>query len=1024
MTFPIFRRFFTRLALISGLAGALFFASHSMAQQPLPLDQQDAANAARAMDEGKLEEAAGLYEGIPVKYPTSALIPQAKLRLGYVYFRMQQYDKAVAVLTEATTLKNVPPEVAELALSLVPQVLSAKAAAAGPKDPQRKKLFEDAVKGFETFQQKYPNSDEQENANYGRAVAFYQLERYDDARAALYINLTKYSKSETVFDSQYLMALTLGTIANVEALKDKPDPKVLANFDNAEMMLMDIVNKGTDVALANDSRFQIGELRFSRAGSTKDEARRKELFKSAMDVYRVVGPKDLIIQAQKARIDRVKGIRPAAIASRDPAQIRRVNRLFEKEQEKLANIESRPDQTIAARIKMGEVYFQLGKMDETRVMLNYMKGLTEDEDQKKQIAYYIAISLAQQNSETHANIKALADRAEAAYEEFKKAYGVDPIAENLALILGAGFTDKDPAKASKYLEEQTKNFPNSKLVATGDQLRAAVMINQGQFEEAYKIFKELLAKNPPTPAAAAAEFGMATVLLKEKKSHDAIPVFKAVRDKYPGTDQSVQAAFFYGQLLQETNDSKAALPELQKFVKDHPQHSLIPTALFYLAQAQAGVNQHAEAMATYKRIAEEYPQADVAPYTYFQRATLLMGDQKMDDVVPLMQEFMKKYPDDKALYQAYDFVAQIQGNQKKEEDAIATYEEFAKLKPEDPMAAQALLQVGTKWKAMIDQMQRYITLSEEQRKTWTKVLDDSINASERVVRLHPESTQVALALGLLLDDLKLRVSAKLMTEDELAKHFEKLAAEFKGKPSTHSKIIFTLAGNLIEKDKDKALKLMAGVYNPELKYAPEDMDLYGTGLIDEKKLDDAVKVYEKLAKDYPIPDNSDPTKAPRDIQEAQSMSLFGLGKVLQEQGKVAEAKVKFDELEKLYGWSPKMLAANLGISMSLYNDKQYDDALKRLTGIIRAPKAPPELRAKAMLLLSHILEDTGKVDDAINNYIKINAMYQSVPKVAAEGLWRGAQLLEKQSTGAIAIPTPPPRATPAARKPAATPAKK
>ncbi len=56
--------------------------------------------------------------------------------------------------------------------------------------------------------------------------------------------------------------------------------------------------------------------------------------------------------------------------------------------------------------------------------------------------------------------------------------------------------------------------------------------------------------------------------------------------------------------------------------------------------------------------------------------------------------------------------------------------------------------------------------------------------------------------------------------------------------------------------------------------------------------------------------------------------LFGLGKILQEQGKTLEAKVLFDELEKNYGWSPKVVAASLGIAEALYEKKEYEDALE------------------------------------------------------------------------------------------------
>jgi TolA-binding protein len=138
---------------------------------------------------------------------------------------------------------------------------------------------------------------------------------------------------------------------------------------------------------------------------------------------------------------------------------------------------------------------------------------------------------------------------------------------------------------------------------------------------------------------------------------------------------------------------------------------------------------------------------------------------------------------------------------------------------------------------------------------------------------------------------------------------------------------------------------------------------------------------------------------------------------------VTEAKVYFDDLEKHYGWSPKMIAANLGISEALFKDKKYDDALARLRRVITAGKAPAELRARAMFLLSRIHEEMGNYDDAINNYVKISAMYASVPKYAAEGLYRGALLLEKQSKGEIAIATPKPRPTPSKRPaPGAKPA--
>ena len=50
-------------------------------------------------------------------------------------------------------------------------------------------------------------------------------------------------------------------------------------------------------------------------------------------------------------------------------------------------------------------------------------------------------------------------------------------------------------------------------------------------------------------------------------------------------------------------------------------------------------------------------------------------------------------------------------------------------------------------------------------------------------------------------------------------------------------------------------------YNPSLVYAPEDLDLYGSGLLEQGKAEQAYKVYEKIANDYPIPAGMRPAQA-------------------------------------------------------------------------------------------------------------------------------------------------------------------
>ncbi len=1020
---------FSRLSWMVAAALALGCAGGTLrAQAPAPAakprDQQQIEQAQELFGQQKYAEAAKIFEAIPKEFVTSVYIPEATFRLGYIQFLLGDYDKAVATLQAVPNLKNVTPELTEAALSLVPEALSAKAAKLKPDDPARKSALEAAIKQFDVFLKQFANSEEAESTTYYKALAQYQVGDFDGAATSLRNNLQKFPNSPTILDSQYLLALTLGTIGNERAQKaTAKDPGIDASYDEAEKLLNDIITKQTDIALLNDARFQIAELAFSHAGYLKDAAARKALLTKALEYYRIVAPKELVLQAQAARIEKFKTQRLDAGKSGDIATFKRWQRIIEKEQEKLTAFQDRADQTVLAKLKMGQVFFQLGRYDEARVVLDFVKSFVTEDDQKKQVAYYRTVSLAVQEFDPKKALNPsaakeadgkLSQKAIEAYNQFKSTYPKDPIADNLALLMGARFVDSDPEKAISYFKESADDYPQGRFKIQALAQQASALVNLKRYDEALNIFKATITQSSDKEVSAAAEFGIATVQRDTGKIDEAVKTFKEVRDRYPGTQEAERAAYFVGQVLFEKNDPRSAASELQSYVKKYPDGEFTPDATFYLGEAQLQLGQRNDAIATFKGVAAKYPQSQVAPFSFFERAKLANADQKYDECMAIMHEFIKAYPDDKAVYEAYDFMAQIQVAQNKPLDAIATYQEFAKAKADDPNAAKALFRVASIWKSFADKLPPYVALNDTQKKDWEKDINNSISSSEEMLDRYPESTQVALALANLLDCQKGRQRAKLITEADVEKYFQDLAKKFAGKASTQNKILFTLASYTFEKDQKKAVSQMAGAYNDQLKYAPADLDLYGEALIREHKLDDAWKVYEKLGKDYPPPRGGDPTKASREIQEAQAIMLFGEGKVLQEQKKSDEAKQKFDTLKQLYPWSPKMLEANYGIASSLFEQKKYDDALKLLIGVTRATQAPAELRAKAMMLLARVNEAEGDADAAIANYIKIEAVFGGgAPALSAEGLWRGAQLLEKQGAGQIPMQdaaTPAPKA--------------
>jgi TolA-binding protein len=995
------------------------------AQAPAPAqvtrDVQMFENGIALAGEGKFAEAIQSFQEIITRFPTSPAVPQAHFRVGYTYYLAGDYDKAVEAFEKLPTVKPAPDAATlEIAAGMIPQIFVAKASKMEPGNKGREVAFADAAAKFDAFIAKYPNSREVESANYSKAISLYQIARYDEAVTALRGNLQKFAQSPTILDSQYLLGLTLGTIANVAADKaTAPDPAIAQNYDEAERILTDIVTKGRDIALLNDSQFQIGELLLSR-GTHADEKAKPAYLQRALEAFRSVRAKPVILNAQKIRAEQFRAASKQAALNRDLANRDVYQRIADKEQEKIAVIEARPDQTVTAKLKSGMIFFQLGKSDEARIVFNFIEPFAEDDETKKQLLYFTTLTYAVQGNVAKAMEK---------YEAFQTAHKGDPIGENLELVLGGMFLTpgkeySNPEKAIELLQRGLETYPAGRFTSELLMQKSMAEVQLGKFDEALKSFQDFLAKNPAKELAVAAEFGIGIVHMKTDKTVEAVKAFAEVRDKYPGTEQAEDAAFYVGQ-LQLATDVKVAITELKSFIEKFPDSRMLPEALYALGQSQLTTGDTAAAFETYDQLATKHPESAPAPFSYFDRARHLASEQKFDEVMALMKQFMEKYKENDALYQAYDFVAQIQTSQGKGAEAITTYEDFVEAKPEHPTAAEALVKLSGLWKGYAESQGPYLALDAAKRAEWTKGVEKSLAASERIVASFPEHPAVASALNNMLAVLRLQQRVRIKTAADVEGYFTALLDKAKDNPSLVSKITFAVSGFIAEQDKAKALKQMETVYRDDLRYGAEELDLYGRSLIENKRYDEATKVYEKIEIDYK-PGSGDPTKAPREIQDAQAIALFGKSKVLQEQAtalkadgkadeagkKTAEAGALAEQLKKLYGWSKYALEANFPQAQSLHEQKKDDDAMKLLIEVIKAKDATPELRARSMLLLGKIHQANGRNENAIDNFMKIAAYYGAVADAAAEGLWLGAQLLEKQAKGEIPMPTPPPKAAP------------
>ncbi len=947
--------------------------------------------------EGKYQEAATAYEKLLKDYPTDAVASLGQIQLALTYYFLGRFDDALTLLGKATSGPQLAPELKQMADGLLPQILSAKASGMDTGNAKRKDVFKEAIAKFGDYITKYPKADDLETMIYSRAIANYQIENYDETIRDAELNIQKFPQSATLPTSKNLLAISLATKGSLELSKGGDKEKAFADYRRAADLLREIIKNRRDAALFNEANFQLGEILFNYAGFSPEEAR-APLFQEALTAYRSIVPKEEILKMQQARVASFPELRRQALLSRNQAALKQLDRDNLRELTKLEELKNKPDQVASAMLKMAEIYYQQGDLNAARTLLRHVEPFLKQADEKKRDLYFRTMTYAMQG---------VSDPAVAGYKEFQSAHKGDALADNLPVAIGNMFLAQNKAAdAIPYFDESVAVYPQGRFVGLSVVSKAAAEARLGQYDSAAKTFKDFLAKNPPADVGVVARTGLANIYKDTAKWDDAIAAYKDVIKNPPGTPQAVESDYWIGIATQQKGDNAAAIPLLDAFAKAHPDHALAALALYAKGGSQLATNDKEGGLATLAQVAEKYPDSQPAPFTYFMRAQHRGQEGKAEDVIALMKEFIARYPKDDKIFFAYQSVAQTQLNQGKPEEALATYREFAQKYEDSPQAAEALQKIADLDRSFAEKLGRYGALSEAERAQWRERMTAAVSTSEELLKKYPDSPSLALAMQGLLQAQRLMATGELKKPEEVEAYFKDLAGSAPS-PSAKSKVLFVLADYVRDADPARALKIMTEAFDPNVVYSPADLDTYGTALLEQKKGAEAMSVFEKLEKDYAVPAGTSPTQASPTIQSAQAIALFGRGRVAQEEGKTAEAGKLFEQLKSLYPWSPKVLEANFGIAESFKQQGKLEDANALLAAIIRAPTATADLRAKSMLLFGATMLEKSRaatdakqkeqfLDAAIDNFIKIAQFYAGVPKAAAEGLWRGTQLIEEQ----------------------------
>ena len=271
--------------------------------------------------------------------------------------------------------------------------------------------------------------------------------------------MASFPRSDTVLDSEFLLAITNATQANLAPSQRLQDfgryhggAQELPRTPRRE--LGDIIAKGTDLSLANDAQFQLGETLLAHAAAAPSGRAGRPLPARAggLPGRRAEGADDRRAAGGACRGRWTRSWRNGA---REPPPTsvlsRRLDEARLREQGKLEALQKKDDPVLAARIKAGGVFYSLRKYDETRVLMQALLPSVKKPEDEKLALNYLALSYAVQN---------LTDKAVAAYDRFQAKFPGDPAAENLT------FTDGE--SCSRPATSPTRPWPrNTSMSSAG-----------------------------------------------------------------------------------------------------------------------------------------------------------------------------------------------------------------------------------------------------------------------------------------------------------------------------------------------------------------------------------------------------------------------------------------------------------------------------------------------------------------------------------------------------------------------------
>jgi len=974
------RRLFLSVCIGSTLFSGPFLALSRAEDSPAQALYKQANDARDAAD---YATAAKDYQGLIAQYPSESFIPMARFFLGISFLYGGHPDDALKAFADVAADGAAPADIKGSAIFYSGQAAFAQAAAA--KEDQRNAALDRAISFFTRYLAEVPQGEEREMALFFRVQANFFHGNDDAVQKDLAQLLADYPQSNSRTD--YLYWSGRGYAAQAITLLEKDRAQALA-LGQKGLEAFRGIRESPDAAVAqNDAQLEAANLELALAQPDAPA----DLERALADYGKVLSKDALIPLQQKAIDDLSRRITAASVAGNKALSLSLIE-FRQRQSSRLAELKEGPDPAVDALIRQADVLDRLKRYDEARVLLAYAKPFAKDAETRQRISYTTIMSFA---------LQGLTDPADAALQKHLAEFANDPNATSLRYVIAQKLrASQQYAAAEQQFRKSLAETPTGRIADQSTLGLGAVLQVEKKYPEAETLLADYLKRNPTAAGAAEARYNLGIALAADNKPDEAVEQMRLVAADAKAGPLQTQASLQQGVILLQAKKPDAAIPLLQKTVTDFPKSEAAITALLYIGDAQKAKNDSASATASYELAFQEAADdSPLGPIAGARLISLRIAAGQLDQAGAVADRLAAHYAGNPAASAAARLLAAALEKQRNYDGAAARLDFVVSQNGAETPRARA--QLASLWMNAARALGAYPALNDDEKKQWQTFTDRAEKAAIAAATTAPAAPDTAVALEELVKLDLARIDAGLATVDQATAALADLAAKASDPQAKGRFELARIAVIVARGHREEAAGLYAAAFqaNPALAAGPSDLSRYGDALLDAKKYDEATAVYTKLGQAFP-----------KDIH-AQADSLYGLGAAQLGLGKTAEADAYFDKLEKQAPWSDKIWQAKLGRGLAAENRKETAQARTFYQQVVMSSAASPETKARGLFGFARTLETEGKlVEDpaakdqpnAANNYLKIDALFDSAKEIAAEGLWRAGQVFEKANQPAKA----------------------